>query len=126
MYLGAKSFIETIKPKAPKNKVTTKDGKASVEDCDEDEEEAKEGLEDEDWLVDWVQLDEGPQEANDVVDFTAGDVLGKTLALVNQVCQPTSLSFLCVILIILRFVLRLRPSNTSLFSANRRKYLSLS
>lgn len=47
MYLGAKSFIETIKPKAPKNKVTTKDGKASVEDCDEDEEEAKEGLEDE-------------------------------------------------------------------------------
>ncbi|KIJ96422.1 hypothetical protein K443DRAFT_10649 [Laccaria amethystina LaAM-08-1] len=60
-------------------------GTASVED--EDDEDDIDDLEAE-WLSDWIGEDENPDEQepdDDVVDFTAGDVLGKALALVNQV-----------------------------------------
>ena len=87
VYLAAKAFIETVKPRTPKakKKTTTKNGTASVEDVDEDEEEEEN---DDDWVVDWIQLDNVPddEEIDDIVDFEAGDVLGKTLALVNQAC----------------------------------------
>ena len=44
-------------------------------------------VDDDDWISDWNQLNDLPddEEVDDVVDFTAGDVLRKTLALVNQV-----------------------------------------
>ena len=84
IYLVAKAFIEKVKPKAPKaqNKATTKNRPASVEDSNDDDDV------NDDWVIDWAQLDLIPdeQEVDDIVDFTAGDVLGKALALVNQVC----------------------------------------
>lgn len=92
VYLAAKDFIETVRPRAPKkknktttNKTTTKNGTASVEDADDDDEGSDD---DEDWIADWCQLEENLDELiadDEPVDFAAGDVLGKTLGLVNQV-----------------------------------------
>jgi hypothetical protein len=85
IYLAAKAFIDKVKPQTPKNKRSTQNGTASVEDVDDDDDDMD--VDDDDWISDWNQLNELPddEEVDDVVDFTAGDVLGKTLALVNQV-----------------------------------------
>jgi hypothetical protein len=90
VYLAAKAFIETVNPQTPKakNKITTKNGTASVEDIDDDMGDETDNDDDEDWVLDWTGLTDIPEdeEIDDIIDFTAGDVLGKTLALVNQVC----------------------------------------
>jgi hypothetical protein len=85
IYLAAKAFINKVKPQTPKNKRSTKNGTASVKDVDDDDDNMD--VDDGDWISDWNQLNELPddEEVDDIVDFTAGDVLGKTLALVNQV-----------------------------------------
>ena len=59
-----------------------------MEDIDDDEGDESDAGDDENWVLDWTQLTDIPEdeEIDDTIDFTAGDVLGKTLALVNQVC----------------------------------------
>ena len=85
--LSAKAFIDAVNPKAPKNKRSMKNGTVSVEDAeDEDDIDDNEA----EWLSDWLgEEEEDPDEQepdDEVVDFTAGDILGKALTLVNQVC----------------------------------------
>jgi len=84
IYLTAKAFIEKVKPQTQKNKRSTKNSRASVEDTDHDNDDMDN---DDDWVSDWIHLNEHPddEEVDNIVDFTVGDVLGKTLALVNQV-----------------------------------------
>ena len=84
MYLAAKAFIEAVKPRAPKNKKSTGNGMVSVEDDDDKEED----IDDNTWTTDWVEPNPipGDKEVDNEVDFSTGDVLGKVLALVNQVC----------------------------------------
>jgi len=84
IYLAAKAFIEKVKPQTPKNKRSTKNSRASVEDTDHDNDDMDN---DDDWVSDWIHLNEHPdeEEVDEIVDFIAGDVLRKTLALVNQV-----------------------------------------
>jgi hypothetical protein len=67
-----------------------------LEDVDDDDDNM--GVYDNDWILDWNQLNELPddKEVEDVVDFTAGDVLGKTLALVNQVSFFSFVRFSCL------------------------------
>jgi hypothetical protein len=74
IYLAAKAFIDKVKPQTPKNKRIADDDSDDEVDNDTDN-----------WISDWNQLDEllDDEEVDDIVDFTAGDVLGKTLALVN-------------------------------------------
>lgn len=71
IHLAAGDFIKAI---GPKSKTWTKNHTASVEDSDEGE-------------VDWNQLEllSDEQAVDDETEFTAGDTLGKALALVNQV-----------------------------------------
>jgi hypothetical protein len=87
IYLAAKAFIDKVKPQTPKNKRSTKHGTASVEGMDGNDDNDMDD-DDNDWISDWNQLTELPddEEVDDIVEFTAGDALGKTLALVNQVC----------------------------------------
>jgi hypothetical protein len=91
IYLAAKAFIDKVKPQTRKNKTSTKNSTASVEDADDDDD-------DDDWISDWNQLEELPddEEVDNVMDFTAGDVLGKTLALVNQVSLVSFVLSLCL------------------------------
>ena len=42
-------------------------------------------LEGKDWTANWNSLDQEAEEVDDPVDFDAGNVLEKLLALVNQV-----------------------------------------
>ena len=84
--LSAKAFIDGVNPKTPKNKRSTKNGSVLVEDVeDEDDIDDNEA----EWLSDWLgEEEEDPDEQepdDEVVDFTAGDVLGKVLALINHV-----------------------------------------
>jgi hypothetical protein len=81
IYLAADDFIKGV---GPKTKTWNKMWKVCVEDQDEDEDEDED---DGDWIADWNKLeliDDG-EEVDDEIDFLAGDVLGKVLALVNQV-----------------------------------------
>ena len=85
--LSAKAFIDGVDPKTPKNKSSTKNGTVSMEDVeDEDDIDDNEA----EWLSDWLgEEEEDPDEHEpdyEVVDFTAGDILGKALVLINQVC----------------------------------------
>ena len=111
IYLAAKAFIDKVKPQAPKNKKTTKNGTTSVEDVDDDDDDEVDDSND-DWLMDWIQLNEVPddEEVDDIVDFEAGDVLGKALALVNQVFSFSFIPF--PLLTHNRFVPLLKQSNT--------------
>jgi len=85
IYLAAKAFIEEVNPRArkTKHKTMTKNSESTAFDDDDDGDADDE----EDWLADWIELEEIPdeQEVDEVADFTAGDILGKTLALINQV-----------------------------------------
>jgi len=71
VYLAAKAFIEEISPCLPKNKDSTD----TIED------------EDDDWTVDLTYLEEllDDEEVHEAIEYLPGDVLGKALALVNQV-----------------------------------------
>jgi hypothetical protein len=83
IYLAAKAFIEKVNPRSPKtkNKMKTK----KVEDDNDNED--TDADDEEEWLVDWIELEETPdeQEVDEVADFTAGNIPGKMFALVNQV-----------------------------------------
>ena len=85
VYLAAKAFIEAVKLRVPKNKISTTNGTASVEDDDDDDDV---DVDDNTWTTDWVEPNSipGDNEVDNVVEFSPGDVLGKALALVNQVC----------------------------------------
>ncbi len=66
IYLAAKAFIEELNPRPPKKKTSTKNGSASVEDEDDNEDL-------DDWIEDWEQLDASSEDDNidDVVDLLA-------------------------------------------------------
>lgn len=82
--LGASAFLQEISPSFPRNKRSTRKGTVTVEDVDDEEGDDED---DEEWLADWEALDDIPddEEVDEPVDFTAGDVLGKALAMINQV-----------------------------------------
>ena len=86
VHLGAKAFIEAINP--TKKKKTAKKGTTVVEESDAEEEDEEEVEEDEDWTLDWTAMDElsEGEEIDEPIDFEPGDLLGKVLALINQVC----------------------------------------
>ena len=81
IHLGVKAFIEAIGLKQSKKK----QGKGLIADELDGEEGSDEG-EKEEWMIDWtaVTLDE-VFKGDNPVDFDAGDLLGKVLALINQV-----------------------------------------
>ena len=83
--LGASAFLQEISPSFPRNKRSTRKGTVTVEDVDDEEGDDED---DEEWLADWEALDDvaDDEEVDEPVDFTAGDVLGKALAMINQVC----------------------------------------
>jgi hypothetical protein len=57
--LGASSFLQEISPTLPRNKKTTKNGTASIEDVDDEQDaEGGEYEEDEVYEADWEALDE--------------------------------------------------------------------
>lgn len=87
VYLAAKAFVEEIGPKKPKSFVSTKNGTVTVEEDDEDDEEVPEEEDGLDWTADWTYLDSisDDEEVDKVFSYLPGDVLGKVLALVNQV-----------------------------------------
>jgi hypothetical protein len=86
--LGAGTFLKTICPNPTKfrNRVSTKNGSASVEDCDENDEEQEEEEEE-----DESDGDNSPDDAqyeveiDDGIEFDPGDTLGKLLAGITQV-----------------------------------------
>lgn len=84
VYLSAKAFIEEINPCKPKSVRSTKKQTAFVEDKDEEDEEEDDEM---DWTADWTYLESlnEDKEVDAVIEFLPGDVLGKVLALVNQV-----------------------------------------
>ena len=90
MHLASKAFIEEICPmpsrykpkKAPKSTTDT------VQDDEEYDDEEDDLLNDEvAWLASLVDEGAAPEdeEIDDEMDFDPGDLLGKVLALVNQV-----------------------------------------
>ena len=92
IHLGAKAFIEAIGPKQPKKKP----GKGLA--ADELDGEGSDEEEEEEWTIDWaaVALEEA-FEGDDPVDFDAGDLVGKVLALINQVYSFVGCIALCLI-----------------------------
>jgi uncharacterized membrane protein YdbT with pleckstrin-like domain len=78
IHLAAKAFLEALNPFRRKKKK-----KSAEDDVDEIDEE------EDDWAAAWDEEVEAmdDEEVEDVMDFLAGDVLGKVLALVNQVCS---------------------------------------
>ena len=85
VHLGAKSFIESICPTPARfhptaHTSTSANHHTTVEEVED---------EDEDFLDDWLIQDSTAaadgEEVDDPVDFEPGDLLGKVLAMVNQV-----------------------------------------
>ena len=78
IHLGVAAFVKAV---GPKMKSWTKNHTASVEDADDEDDN------DEEWVVDWNQLDVIPSEEliDEEINFEPGDTLGKALALINQV-----------------------------------------
>ena len=81
--LSTSAFLQEISPSFPHNKRLTRKGTVTVEDVD-DEGDDKDGKE---WLTDWEALDDvaDDEEVDEPVEFTAGNVLGKALTMINQV-----------------------------------------
>lgn len=97
IHLGAKSFIEAICPtparlrKAKVSNVSESvpgNRKATVEDVEDESELLSE---DDDWIYEDLPSPGNEVEVDDPVDFDPGDLLGKVLALVNQVCISFSI-----------------------------------
>ena len=80
IYLAAGDFIKAL---GPKTKTWTRNRTASVEDVEDSDDED----EDVDWVADWNQLDllSDEKAVDEEIEFEAGNMLGKALALVNQV-----------------------------------------
>lgn len=95
VYLSAKAFVEEINPRTPKSTQQAK--KSSIFDDDDDDQGDEEEMEEDDdleedgvdWTADWTYLESlgDDEEVDAVIEFLPGDVLGKVLALVNQVCS---------------------------------------
>ncbi len=100
MHLAGKAFIEAL---------------GALKDDDKDE--------DEEWL-DPLDLDD-EEEVDEPVDFDPADLLGKVLALINQVCLVI-LSTLSYGLYHFRFALYLRPVSILLLYVWRRVWHRLS
>ena len=75
IYLAAGAFIEAVCPTPAKFKRATADDEELADDDGDD---------------DWIDFDVD-EEIDNPVDFDAGDVLGKLLALINQVRLLSSL-----------------------------------
>lgn len=82
--LGASTFLQEISPSFLHNKRSTRKGTVTVEDVDHEEGDDED---DEEWLADWEALNDvaDDEEVDELVNFTAGDVLGKALVMINQV-----------------------------------------
>ena len=82
--LSTSRFLQEMSPSFPCNKRSTRKGTVTVEDVDNEEGDDED---EEEWLADWDALDNvaDDEEIDEPVDFTAGDVLGKALAMINQV-----------------------------------------
>jgi len=91
IHLGAGAFVVALNPKW-----RSRPPRAGALGDDEDDEDDDEDDEDEQWMVDWVEsppppsesLNHDPSEAVEIdtaIEFDAGDLLGKLLALINQV-----------------------------------------
>jgi hypothetical protein len=82
--LGTSAFLQEISPSFLHNKRSTRKGTVTVEDVDDEEGDDED---DEEWLADWEALDDvaDDEEVDEPVNFTAGDVLGKALAMIDQV-----------------------------------------
>ena len=78
IHLGVAMFVKAV---GPKTKNWMKNCTASVEDADDEDDD------DEEWVVDWNRLDVIPDEEaiDEEINFEPGDMLGKALALINQV-----------------------------------------
>jgi hypothetical protein len=76
VHLGVRAFVEGVNPI---NLSTTNMTKS------QDIPEADPG----DWSVD--RDDDSPDKVDDLIDFEPGNVLGKLLALINQVCSCVQL-----------------------------------
>lgn len=106
LHLAAKDFVETIcptpsrykkgrsssklsttAPPASSSSITSRRNNVQVEEADEAD-EADEGEEEdsEDWQKDLEKIADGV-EVDEAVDFEPGDLLGKVLAFINQVCS---------------------------------------
>ncbi|KAI0026790.1 hypothetical protein K488DRAFT_64477 [Vararia minispora EC-137] len=88
VHLGGKAFILAIGPVSPRSlEHNTAEG-ADDDDIAEGDEEDDSDIEDENVnpLLDGLDAALDAEEVDDVVEYDAGDVLGKALALVNQVC----------------------------------------
>jgi len=85
MHLASKAFIEDIcpVPSRYKQKKASKSTTDTVQDDEEDDDEDDEVA----WLASLVDEGAAPEdeEIDDEMDFDPGDLLGKVLALVNQV-----------------------------------------
>jgi hypothetical protein len=94
--LGAGTFLKTICPNPTKfrNRLSTKNGTATVEDYDEDDEDDG----DEEDMEGESDGGDGPADAqyeveiDDGIDFDPGDTLGKLLAGITQVYDSTLLT----------------------------------
>jgi hypothetical protein len=90
MHLASKAFIEEIcpTPSCYKPKKASKSTTDTVQDDEEYDDEEDDLLDDEvAWLASLVDEGAAPEdeEIDDEMDFDPGDLLGKVLALVNQV-----------------------------------------
>ena len=65
VYLVAKAFIGAVKLRAPKNKISTTNGTASVEDDNDDDVDVYDNT----WTTDWVEPNSipGDNEVDNVV-----------------------------------------------------------
>jgi len=95
-----------------------------MNDADGDDEDVDN--DNDNWISDWIHLNELPddKELDNIMDFTVGDVLGKTLALVKQVSSFSF--FLFPLPTINRFVLLLKQSSTLCCVASLKVSLFLS
>ena len=82
IHLGSGAFITTLNPKW-----LSRPPCFGAEDIDADEDEEN------DWMEEWVDSEDEPAyslssatEIDPTVEFDAGDLLGKLLALINQIC----------------------------------------
>ena len=95
MHLASKAFIEEICPVLShyKQKKASKSTTDTVQDDEEYDDEEDDLLDDEvAWLASLVDEGAAPKdkEIDEEMDFDPGDLLGKVLALVNQVSLQRS------------------------------------
>lgn len=86
LHLAGKAFIEAIGPTNSQSRARTTTTNAETDPLSEDEDAGGSAELDEEWFFELVDVAEHVG-ADDSLDFDPGDVLGKLLALINQVCR---------------------------------------